>query len=337
MYANPVVTGNLLYVGSCSGYVFALNLETGKKEWEYYAGDRSFHGDPLYNDSVLFIPSDWPPFKNDASPIYALHLLTGKLIWKTDMIGLSELGYGVTTGLIKTSHGIQGVTTQDELVCLSASDGAIRWKFRTKYDTTLSYWNSDPVASGDTVYFAGQDGIVYALNSLDGVVLWKRDIGSPVSTSAVFSSGAIYFGTSDGSIHRIWLGGEKQVSKKVNGTPGFKMSCTNDAIFFLTAKNEGDYVMKTVHAYDLSLDNQLWELQARNNANWSIKKAYPYRDYVIVGDSKGGVYFLESRSGKIVYSFQLEGQIRSLDYDNEMLYIGTINGIVYAVSCKGLD
>lgn len=61
--------------------------------------------------------------------------------------------------------------------------------------------NSTPVFDGGNVYFTSNDGYVYALNASSGALRWRRQIKGAILSPPVVSGGMIYTGSSSGSIY----------------------------------------------------------------------------------------------------------------------------------------
>lgn len=62
---------------------------------------------------------------------------------------------------------------------------------------------SSPALAEDTVYVAGTDGHVYALNAENGQRLWELAIGAQVTSSPGLSGGTLYIGSGDGNLYAI--------------------------------------------------------------------------------------------------------------------------------------
>ena len=60
---------------------------------------------------------------------------------------------------------------------------------------------SSPLISGGTLYFGSDDGHIYALDKINGTVLWKYYIGVPVKSSPVISGNALYIADYDGNLY----------------------------------------------------------------------------------------------------------------------------------------
>ena len=55
--SSPIIVGQRAFVGSSDGRLYGLNLQTGKKEWEYEAGG-GFAASPAVASGKLVIATD---------------------------------------------------------------------------------------------------------------------------------------------------------------------------------------------------------------------------------------------------------------------------------------
>ncbi|HSG98775.1 MAG TPA: PQQ-binding-like beta-propeller repeat protein [candidate division Zixibacteria bacterium] len=330
MFAAPAVAGEQLFIGSCAGLVYALNKRTGDTLWTYDTFGKSFHGDPIVTDSLLIIPTDDRWFDGAEGPVLCLRRADGSLVWRFDPAGFSQLGIGVTTSLTLAEDKVIGVTMQDEVVALDLATGDLRWRYRTDYDTTNNYWASVPVVVDSTVYHAGLDGSLTALALGDGAVRWRADIGSRVTTSLGHVDGSLYCGAENGFFYRWSTDGAAHDSLALDGMPIYLLGVSDERLIVLNSPN-AEFNLNLVTAVDPSLDSLLWETASEAGLGWTIKQTYFWRDFVLAGDADGVVSLMNKDTGVIEASFGVTGEIRSLGFDDNVIYVGTISGMVYAV------
>ena len=72
--SSPVIHENIIFVGSDTGFFYALDLGTGKKLWKF-EGDGSIEAPPLYADGSIFVSST-------KGTLFSLNSDTGILNWK---------------------------------------------------------------------------------------------------------------------------------------------------------------------------------------------------------------------------------------------------------------
>jgi len=338
VYASPAVAGDLLYLGSCSGRIYALDKTTGEEVWTHDTDGDSFHGDPLITDSLVIMPSDDRSYDNSVASIYAFERSGGRLIWQYDFTERTGLGTGATTDLVRHSNTVIAVTTADRLVCLDIETGALLWDYQSDYDPGERYWTSTPAVVDSAVIFGSLDGHVRSLHVRTGDVLWEATLTDRVTTSILAVGDLVYCGCADGTLTMLDVRTGRIVAQpRLEGSPiraMLRVQVGDDTLVAcvlqaLHDESMGGYSLVAVHAAD---GDMRWYVDAEPDAPWSIKQAYEYQGYILAGRSDGVVRLLDPGSGEVVVSFRLGGEIRSVGVDGDMLYIGTIEGTVYGVS-----
>jgi polyvinyl alcohol dehydrogenase (cytochrome) len=74
-YSQPSVIGNRLFVGSPSGFVYALDKRTGCTYWTFDAGSG-------VRAAITIGPDKTAYFGDTRANVFALNAATGKLIWR---------------------------------------------------------------------------------------------------------------------------------------------------------------------------------------------------------------------------------------------------------------
>ena len=113
------------------------------------------------------------------------------------------------------------------ILCLDAETGEAIWKWEN--DAAGYYW-SGAVLSEQTMYLAGDDGILLALDTSSGQERARIDLGDRVRASLVLDGNFLYATTYNGTFHRIALvdGGTFGAVQSVNFAAG---STSTPAVF----------------------------------------------------------------------------------------------------------
>jgi len=159
MISSPAIVGDLIYVGSTDGRLYAIDRESGTKRWTLQTGARIVSS-PAVADGVVYALS-----YDDT--LYAANATTGSVVWKFATRG--EHRY--------TATHLHGTLPRAEAM-------------PDPYDTFLS----SPAVSNGTVYFGSSDGNVYALNARTGSLTWKFKTGDVVHSSPAVVGGTVYVG-----------------------------------------------------------------------------------------------------------------------------------------------
>src|SRR5260370_39882036 len=177
--------------------VRALEKNTGRVKWEYDIGkdghQTSFHGDPLVTDQLVVIGTD-----GSIGHIYAFDRRTGAVRWKYRVDQR-----GVASDVLRLGNNAYAVTLGDELLCLDLATGKAKWTFHSSFSSQDFHWTSTPSLTAERIYFAGLDGVIYALDPQSGKQVWKKDLGARVTTSVALRGNDLYAGTAKRHIYRI--------------------------------------------------------------------------------------------------------------------------------------
>jgi len=75
------------------------------------------------------------------------------------------------------------------------SDGKVRWSFSTRGKV-----DGSPVICGPRVFFASEDGVLYAIDLRKGTQSWRYESGSAFAASPALASDLLVIGTLDGDV-----------------------------------------------------------------------------------------------------------------------------------------
>ncbi|WP_266205992.1 outer membrane protein assembly factor BamB family protein [Pontibacter kalidii] len=162
---------NLVYATNTSGWVYALDKETGEKKWAYQTGGKIYSTPAAAKGYVVVGSSD--------NHVYCLDAATGALVWKH-----------------KTLRPVLGAPTiKNKAVYIGGSDGHFRalnlknGKKLWEFDQIKDFVVTKPLFYNDKIYFGSWGNDFYALNAATGKLEWKWNNGSP---NRMFSPAACY-------------------------------------------------------------------------------------------------------------------------------------------------
>ena len=163
--SSSAVVDGVVYSGSESGVLFAVDADSGESLWQYDTGGR-IKCSPAVAGNVVYCGSDSGSF-------YALDARSGRLIWQYRTGGPIQASPAVFGGAV-----IFGANDHN-LYALNRRTGRKLWSFRTDSFCV----QAPPVIRGDHVYAAGWADWVWCLDLKTGRPVWKSFI--PVSIEAV--------------------------------------------------------------------------------------------------------------------------------------------------------
>lgn len=280
--STPIVAGNLVYVGTGKSgdlprnlyvklrfhhrriwgvprgdEIDAFDLHSGVKRWSYHTIGEDMPS-PVYDRGRLL-------FANGDSHAYALRADTGKLLWTTDIGGISTMSSAVMAGnaviLGVCSDGMRDSTS----VALDAATGKFLWRSQYGHcDSAPAYANGrvfvSDVLPGDT-WLQGRP-IVAALDPKTGRTLWAYVAATQGIWSIVGSDEAAVAGT------------------YAKGSYFQALPFTDDVI-----------------AFDASSGRVRWTFHTAGPAKMSpvVKDGR-----VHIGDTAGLLYTLDARTGRLL-------------------------------------
>ena len=294
----------------------ALDRNTGQVKWEYDIrkdGDQTqFHGDPLVTNELVLIGTD-----GSMGHVYAFEQTTGAVRWKYPV-----KERGVASEIVRLGGYVYAVTIGGELLCLDLETGTAKWTFHSGYwsgDVCLTC--SSPAAAEGHVYFGGQDGFAYALNAQTGELIWKRDLGARVTTSAAIQGHDLYLGTAKRHLYRLNAdSGEILSDLATEATPSGRLIIAGGSLLAFL----GD---ETLASLDLSLKQIRWSAEA--SKEWTSARPYVWRGLCLAGNRSELVAF-RLTDGTREWSHRFPETVRGIGTSEGVLYVGSLAGPIFA-------
>jgi outer membrane protein assembly factor BamB len=314
-----------VFIGSCNGLVRRLDRETGAVRWETNVrgkatGRYNFHGDVFIAPDRIVVTADVPPGPNAEAGVHALDLQSGREVWR------EPIGRGVAGAVTGAARRVFVYTIPGDLLALDLASGRREWSFAMK----ASAWES-PAAAGSRVFGGSADGLVYALNDETGRPEWEQRLGAPVSTSIRVGDSGVYAGTSDGVMHRLDVAtGRALSSVKLAGAlqPAAAPLVKPDAVVVLLVDREANY--RALVSIDSAATRINWRRAAPDR--WTTSRVFATERTIVLGTPSGDVTAFCIADGAPAWSHKLtSGPIRSIGGGDEMLFVGTPQGTLYAV------
>lgn len=327
----------MLLVGSCSGLLVAYDARTGDEYWNLNVavdGANQFHGDPFVRGNAFYVGTD-AGTQNPDGFVYAVDLTSGEVIWK------SRASPGATSDIVGNDSCIFVATLGDEVLCLRHADGTYKWRFRTSwkwaseslYEPYADHFGlvSSPVLHGRTVYYAGHDSVLYAVNDRSGELRWKRRFPAEFRLAATVTGRGLLVGTSDSVIHLLdFASGRTVSSHRVGTVPLERPHVAGDAVIFLSEPAAG--ASTQLQSYDLQGDSVVWRSRSHvlgADARFSVPRLHLYNGAILLGSQNGTVAAISPTDGGILWQVQTVGAIRGIGSSGKFLFVGNLDGHLY--------
>ncbi len=299
------IRGDVLFFGSANGNFYAVNSTTGISLWNYGTVGR-LESSPAVSDDMVFFGS------NDGY-LYAL-MLNGSLAWKFQ-----------TGGIILSSPAVS-----DDMVFFGSNDGylyalmlngSLAWKFQTG-DKILSA----PLLAYGLLYFDSTDGSVYTFSPKTGKMVWNYSGEAPFASSPIASNFILYVGSDDGTLYAFnTFNGTLVWKQRFPGKIQSSFAVSPNNMLYFTCRDGNVYA---VYAADGS---RFWNITTGTEAQSSVR----YDDdskFIYFGTSDNNVY-AANLTGSVAWRFETGNWVISTPLvRNGMLYVGSYDGNLYAVS-----
>ena len=178
----------------------------------------------------------------------------------------------------------------------------VKWRFPTG-DRIVS----SPVCQDKVLYFGGDDGNIYAVDSETGRQIWKRNTGGPVCSTPAVANGTVYAGSYDGKFYAL---------NAQTGAVRWKFA----------TEGERRFEAKGIHG--LEPKNQT----TADQFDVFLSSPVIVQGAVYFGSGDGNLCALDATSGELKWKFKTGDVVHSSPaYADGVLYFGSWDSFFYAV------
>jgi outer membrane protein assembly factor BamB len=291
----------VVYIGSMSGHLYAIERETGKEKWNFKSRMPIASSPTVADGTVYFVSS--------AGSLAAIDAANGQPRWV----------YAIEYERKFEAKNLHGYPSPAQ----------------TMPDAWDVFTSSPAVANGK-VYFGSGDGNVYAVDTKTGVLQWKFATGDVVHASPAVVGNTVYIGSWDSHLYAIdaetgqqrWAfkGGE---DPNIHNQVGFQSSpAVVDGTVYVGCRDAH------VYALDAATGRKKWDYPT--SKSW-VNGTPAVRDgTVYVGTSDTSRFMaLDARTGRLKFTFTAGAYIfSSAALAGELAYFGSHNGKLYAVNTR---
>lgn len=183
---RPVVADGVVYVGSGSGDLHAVDDANGQRKWRFATGAKIRTGAALDGERIVVGSTD--------HYVYSLERASGREVWRFDSKAEIDGDPLVHDGHVYIGNRGAG------LYSLAADSGKEEWR--------LFFWGSwvesTPVIDDGVLYIGSSDlGHVSAINPADGHVLWRGNVYGWTFGTPIVGKDRIYAGAAGGTPYFI--------------------------------------------------------------------------------------------------------------------------------------
>ena len=299
LISSPAVAGNVVYIGSTAGTLYAVDRASGAERWKFETKSR-IASSPAVSDGLVY-------FAAYDGNFYAIDAAAGTLRWKFATEGERQF-------TAKHLHGMQP---------------AAQWM-----PDPWDCWLSSPAIWRGTVYFGSGDGNVYALDAQTGSMKWKFKTGDVVHASPAIADGMVFIGSWDSYFYALdaETGAEKWRFKTgedaaVHNQQGIQSSAA-------VADGTVYFGCRDSHLYALDEFTGAKKWAYATGGTWVLTSPAVHAGKVYFAISFGGKLFAaDAKTGAIAYSVDFKGWpvYSSPAIAGSTLYVGSTAGTMNAV------
>jgi len=299
--ASPAVSDGVVYIASLSGYLYAIDQDTGKEKWNFKSRMPIASSPAVAGGTVYFVSS--------TGALAALDAATGKPKWV----------FGAEYERKFEAKNLHGYPSPAQTV-----------------PDAWDLFTSSPAVEGGKVYFGSGDGNVYAVDAESGLLQWKFPTKDVVHSSPAVVDNVVYVGSWDSYLYAIDADtGQQRWSFKSGEDPaihnqvGFQSSpAVVDGTVYVGCRDAHLY------ALDAATGRKKWDYPT--SKSWVIGTPAVRDGFVYVGTSDTARFMaLDARTGRLRFNFDAKAYIfSSAALAGGLAYFGDHNGKLYAIDAK---
>jgi outer membrane protein assembly factor BamB len=296
--STPLVVGEVVYVGSTDGGLYAVNRADGTQRWKFET-EGAVNSSPAFHDGVVYVASLDGNF-------YAVDAASGTQRWRFATKGERRF----------TAPGIHGATPRTE-------------RMPDPFDVFLS----SPAVSDGVVYFGSGDQHVYALDAATSALKWSFAAGDVIHASPAVSGGLVIIGSWDRNLYALDAVTGRERWRYVTGNDtviynqiGIASSAAVANGMVFVGGRDGHF-----HAVDAATGAFRWKHD--NQMGWTIASP-AVRDGVVYFPTSDGQRFkaLDATTGEVKINLQNKAiSFSSPALAGNVAFYGSSDGFMNAV------
>ncbi len=317
--SSAAVYRNSIFVGDASGRLYAFDLETGTKKWQFQSGAAIYGSAAVHKDVIVFTSVD--------SSIYCLDRRTGSLNWqvKTAAPVVASVAIDSVSAYVGASDGA--------FRCIDLKSGSVRWR----NNDISGFVETRPLLYKDKVIFAAWDGKLYALNRKTGNTAWTWSGGrpgllySPAACWPVASNDKVFIAAPDRYLSAIDAGNGKTIwrSNRYQVRESIGMAADGSILYARCMRD-------TVIAFDPAFLRLKTQWVADCGYGYDIAPSMPQEKMgtLYFGTKEGVVIALNAKSGEIKWKYRVGPNLVNTvcPLDDHSVIVTTIHGQVVVLS-----
>lgn len=297
--STPGILGDLVVFGNQAGLVQALNIKNGKRKWAFQTAGPIFSspacsaGNGSLAGRIVVGSAD--------GGIYCLNY-TGKMLWKF------QTGAAVLGSPLLESDVVYIGGSDHTFRAITLASGNELWRF----DGINGPVVSTPVSYNNKIIFGAWDQNLYALNKLNGQLLWKWNNGSPIinyspaACTPVIKDDAVYIVAPDRYLSAIDVASGKTLWRTKEAAVRESIGISEDGKLIY-----GKTMQDTVVAFYTNKEQPLlaWKMNAAFGYEHAPSMLIEKEGKVFFGTRNGVVYAINPSTQKISWAYKIDNSM----------------------------
>lgn len=296
-----------------------------------------------------------------AGVLFARDAITGTLLWLINTPASDHSSVAVAYGMVFDGSGKYPECTNCGVVAYDAKTGIEKWRINLpmgargpNVDNDVIYFGSDdhyvraanaftgeplwtspklndgivavPAVADGKVFVGTWGGLLYALNSTNGQILWQSYTGGVTFSSPSVVNNTVYVGSGTENVYAF---------DAPTGTLKWTYTGGKDSVWGSPAIAYGKLYIQDlvghIHALDSNNGNLIWEYQTGAQPSSSYSSPAVANGVVYIGSQDKNIYAFDAYTGKVLWKYETGGAVNSSPaVSNGILYVGSNDGYIYA-------
>lgn len=180
MFAEPIISGGIVYTMDADARVAAFDAKTGRRLWRIEAAPEK-EEDNHFNGGAIAIEGDKIFATLGAAEVLAMNASDGKILWRVTTETPVRAAPAVSGGRVFVT------TIENQVIAFAASNGEQLWTYAGASTPTILLGGSAPAVDGGVVVAALSTGELAALRADNGSLLWSETVVAIRRTEAAAS------------------------------------------------------------------------------------------------------------------------------------------------------
>jgi outer membrane protein assembly factor BamB len=259
---------------------------------------------------------------SEKSQIFTYHNILGALCLLSFWCMFSPAAQSKTQDEKATEKGL--LTFSSPLI--------IRWQFDSKNTTSLS-----PASNEGRLYLPLASGEIVSLDTTNGQLLWKTEIGGDISASPIADERGVYLASRSDA--------PSAAGQVLRSTGAIRALSQNTGITLwmrtLHFPLQGRLVSSATRLFGGSADGRVYAFdKATGDILWMFQHTSAFSSYptlrdgrIYIGSEEGTLLALDEASGATLWRYRTRSSLRgTVAVADKIIYFGSTDGYVYAFS-----